>query len=53
MAGAIRTKVSVEAIRAKVKVEAIKVEAIRAKARVRARARQGKCFVSSTSSLNI
>ena len=38
----------VKAIRTKVKVEAI-----RAKARVGARARQGRCFVSSASSLDI
>ena len=36
-----------EAIKAKVRVGAI-----RAKARVRARARQGRCFVSSASSLD-
>ena len=37
-----------KAIRAKVRVGAIK-----AKARVRARAKQGRCFVYSTSNLNI
>ena len=37
-----------EAIKAKVRVKAI-----RAKARVGARARQGRCFVSSASSLDI
>ena len=47
----------VEAIRAKVKVEAIRakvrVGSIRAKVRVGARSRQGRCFVSSASSLDI
>ena len=46
-AKAIRAKVRVGAIRAKVRVGAIK-----AKAGVGARARQGRCFVSSASRLD-